>query len=142
MYSRTALFLALPALACLLGTAQAAPASAPHAAACVAALKARESSLAQSVKAGAPAQSELLEVVRSGIAIIGAQYLAGLQEAEARRLLDAAEQDFQTLPRSTADERQAQCQREGHTLYRGASPLEQALITNSAQRRIRRLTAA
>jgi hypothetical protein len=142
MPARVIFFLALSASACLLQTAQAAPASAPHAAACVAALKARESSLAQSVKAGAAAQPELLEVVRSGIAIIGSQYLAGLREAEARQLLEAAEQDFQALPQPAAEQRQTQCQREGHTLYQGASPLEQALITNSAQRRIKRLTAA
>jgi hypothetical protein len=132
----------MAALACVLQAAQATPAGAPHAAACVAALKARESSLAQSVKAGTPAQSELLDVVRSGIAIIGSQYLAGLREAEARDLLAAADQDFQALPHSAAEQRQAQCQHEGQVLYQGASPLERALITNSAERRIKRLTAA
>ena len=142
MPARVLLLLALCGPACLVEVAQASPASAPHAAACVAALKARETSLAQSVKSGNPAQSELLEVVRSGIAIIGTQYLAGLQEAEARQLLAAAEQDFLALPPTAAEQRQAECQREGSTLYQQASPLERALITNSAERRIRRLTAA
>jgi hypothetical protein len=142
MHARTILLSAALLCLCLVGTAKAAPATAPHAAACVAALKARESNLAESVKAGEAVQPQLLEVVRSGIAIIGTQYLAGLQEAEARQLLQAAEQDFQTLPPAEAEERQAACQREGQTLYRDASPLEQALITNSAQRRIRRLSAA
>ena len=138
---RAIFFSAFLACACVVQTAQAAPASAPHAAACVAALKAREPSLALSVKAGAPAQPELLEVVRGGIAIIGSQYLAGLREVEARQLLATAEQDFQALPPAAAEQRQVQCQREGHTLYQGASSLERALITNSAERRIRRLTA-
>src|SRR6185369_15588684 len=56
------------------GAAVAAPASAPHAAACVAALKAQEASLADSMKAGNAVEPELLKVVRSGIAIIGTQY--------------------------------------------------------------------
>ena len=94
------------AWASLAGAALAAPAEAPHAAACVAALKANESGLAATLKAGAPVESELLTVVRSGIAIIGNQYLAGLREAEARRLLEAAETDFEALPRSTAAARQ------------------------------------
>ena len=41
----------------------------------------------------------LLKVVRSGIAIIGTQYLAGVQEAEARELLKAAERDFRRCRR-------------------------------------------
>jgi len=123
------------------GAALAAPAEAPHAAACVAALKANESGLAATLKAGAPVESELLTVVRSGIAIIGNQYLAGLREAEARRLLEAAEKDFEALPRSTAAARQAQCLQEGQTLYTNASSFEKSLITNAAQRRIKRLTA-
>ncbi len=85
------------ALTCLSASALAAPASAPHAAACVAALKAQEAELAESVKAGEPREPVLLKVVRSGIAIIGTQYLAGVQEAEARELLKAAERDFQAL---------------------------------------------
>ena len=126
----------------LAGAALAAPAEAPHAAACVAALKANESGLAATLKAGAPVESELLTVVRSGIAIIGTQYLAGLREAEARRLLEVAERDFESLPRSTAEARQAQCLQEGEALYKNASPFEKSLITNAAQRRIKRLTGA
>ena len=135
-------------LACLLatlplaGTALAAPATAPHAAACVAALKANESGLAATLKAGAPVESELLTLVRSGIAIIGTQYLAGLREAEARGLLEAAERDFQALPRSTAAARQAQCLQEGQALYKNASSIEKNLITSAAQRRIKRLLKA
>jgi hypothetical protein len=142
MDARSIRFFAASAWVCIAGAVHATPATAPHAAECVAALKAREASLAESVKAGAAVQPELLDVVRSGIAIIGTQYLAGLREAEARQLLQAAEQDFQTLPPSAAQTRQEACQREGQMLYRDASPLEQALITNSAQRRIKRLTAA
>jgi hypothetical protein len=142
MRSRIVFLAVLATFACASSEVEAAPATAPHAAACVAALKAREAILTESVKSGAAAQPELLEVVRSGIAIIGSQYLAGLREAEARQLLQAAEQEFQGLPPSQAEARQAECQREGQTIYREATPLEQALITNSAQRRIRRLTAA
>ena len=81
-------------------------------------------------------------MVRSGIAIIGTQYFAGLRESEARELLKAAEQDFETLPRAAASARQAECLREGHALYEHASSLERSLITTAAQRRIKRLLAA
>lgn len=123
------------------GAAFAAPASAPHAAACVAALKAQETSLAESVKAGAPVEPELLKVVQSGIAIIGTQYFAGLREAEAREMLKAAEEDFQALLPAEAAARQAECLKEGHALYENASALERSLITTAAQRRIRRITS-
>jgi hypothetical protein len=129
-------------LAGLSASALAAPATAPHAAACVAALKAQEAELAESVKAGEPHEPVLLKVVRSGIAIIGTQYLAGLQEAEARELLKAAERDFQGLPSVAAEERQADCLEEGEALFERASPIERSLITTAAQRRIRRLTAS
>ena len=122
--------------------AAAAPDTAPHAAACVAALEAQETTLAETVKAGEPVGTELLKVVRSGIAIIGTQYLAGLREAEARQLLKAAQQDFQALPPAAAAERQAQCLSEGESLFEHASALERSLITSAAQRRIRRITAA
>jgi hypothetical protein len=108
----------------------------------VAALKAEETSLSETLKAGAPVEAELLKVVRGGIAIIGTQYLAGLQEAEARQLLESAEQDFRAMPPDAARARQAQCLQEGESLYERASPLEQSLITSAAQRRIRRLTSA
>ncbi|MCE9658857.1 MAG: hypothetical protein K8R60_09885 [Burkholderiales bacterium] len=120
------------------GAAHAVPATAPHAAACVAALKANEVGLIATLKAGAPVESELLKVVRSGIAIIGTQYLAGLRESEARPLLEAAEKDFEALPRSAAVSRQAQCLQEGQALYKNASPIEQNLITSAAQRRIQK----
>jgi hypothetical protein len=114
---------------------------APHAAACVAALKAQETELAETLKAGEPVEPRLLDVVRSGIAIIGSQYLAGLREAEARELLHGAEVDFRALPPALARQRQGQCLREGESLYRQASSLERSLITTAAQRRIRRLTS-
>ena len=125
----------------LAAPAPAAPAAAPHAAACIAALKAQEGELAQSVKAGEPREPVLLKVVRSGIAIIGTQYLAGVPEAEARELLKAAERDFQALPPVAAQERQAACLDEGEALFAHASSIERSLITSAAQRRIRRLTA-
>ena len=79
-------FPAAIALVAVCAAASAAPETAPHAAACVAALEAQETTLAQTLKGGEPVQPELLKVVRSGIAIIGTQYLAGLREAEAREL--------------------------------------------------------
>jgi hypothetical protein len=129
-------------LACLSGPALGGPAGASHAAACVAALKAQEADLAVSVKAGEPHERVLLKVVRSGIAIIGTQYLAGLREGEARELLKAAEQDFQALAPEEAQARQSMCLQEGESLYSKASPLEQSLITTAAQRRVRRLTTS
>ena len=129
-------------LALVAGPAFAGPATAPHAAACVAALKAQEAELAEAVKAGDANEPALLRVVRSGIAIIGTQYLAGLREGEARELLAAAERDFQALEPAAAEERQAACLKEGDALYAHASPLERSLITTAAQRRIRRLTAS
>lgn len=98
--------------------------------------------MADALKAGAAIEADLLKVVRSGIAIIGTQYLAGLREAEARQLLQEAERDFQSLPPQAAEERQAECLVEGDALYTRASPLERSLITSAAQRRIRRLKAA
>jgi len=115
--------------------------AATQAAAC-GALKAQEAELAESVKAGEPREPVLLKVVRSGIAIIGTQYLAGVHEAEARELLNAAERDFQALPAAAAEERQAACLAEGEALFAHASPIERSLITTAAQRRIRRLTAS
>jgi hypothetical protein len=129
-------------LAGLSASALAAPATAPHAAACVAALKAQEAELAESVKAGEPHEPVLLKVVRSGIAIIGTQYLAGLREGEARELLKAAEQEFEALAPEDAQLRQSTCLQEGEALYAKASPLEQSLITTAAQRRVRRLTTS
>ena len=130
------------ALAGLPASALAATPAASHAAACVAALKAQEADLAQSVKAGEPREPVLLKVVRSGIAIIGTQYLAGVHEAEARELLKAAERDFEALPPAAAQQRQAACLKEGEALFAHASPIERSLITTAAQRRIRRLTAS
>ena len=130
------------ALAGLSAPALAAPATASHAAACVAALKAQEAELAESVKAGEPREPVLLKVVRSGIAIIGTQYLAGVHEAEARELLKSAERDFHALPLAAAQARQAACLKVGEALFAHASPIERSLITTAAQRRIRRLTAS
>ncbi len=129
-------------LICACASAFAAPETAPHAAACVAALEAQETTLAQTVKAGEQVGMELLKVVRSGITIIGTQYLAGLREAEARQLLKAAQQEFQTLPPAAAGQRQAECLREGEALYENASLIERSLITTAAHRRIKRITAA
>jgi hypothetical protein len=140
--SPSRLFTAAVTGVCLAGPALATPAAAPHAAACVAALRANETRLAATLKAGAAVEAELLKVVRSGIAIIGTQYLAGLREAEARQLLEAAEKDFEALPPPSAEARQAQCLQEGQVLYRNASPLERSLITTAAQRRIKRIRAA
>ena len=122
--------------------ALAAPATAPHAAACVAALKGKEAGLAAALKAGGSVEPELYRVVRSGIAIIGAQFLAGLARDEGKRLLEAAEKEFQALPRSAADARQAQCLEEGQAIYQNASAIEKGLIAGAAQRRVRKLTAA
>jgi hypothetical protein len=140
--SRSLALSAAVALCSLSGTVIAAPAPAPHAAACVAALKAQEASLLETLKAGADVQPELLKVVRSGFAIIGKQYLAGLREAEARRLLKAAEESFRALPAKAATTRQSECLREGDALYERASPFERSLITTAAQRRIKRMTRA
>ena len=81
-------------------------------------------------------------MVRSGIAIIGTQYLAGVHEAEARELLKAAELEFEVLPPAAAEQRQQACLKEGEALFAKASPIERSLITMAAQRRIRRLTAS
>lgn len=129
------------ALACLSSAVAAGPTEAQHAAACVAALKAQEGALVETMKAGEPVEPVLLKVVRSGIAIIGTQYLAGLREGEARELLKIAEHDFAALPRSAAEERQAACLQEGESLFQHASVLERNLITMAAQRRIKRLTS-
>ena len=121
------------------GVASAAPPAAGQAAACVAALKGQEATLAATLKSGAPVETELLRVVRSGFAIIGRQYLAGLREAEARRLLESAEQDFLALPPDARQLRQARCLVEGERIYAEASALERGFITSAAQRRVKRM---
>ncbi len=123
----------------LSGSAAAAPPAAGHAAACVAALKGQEASLAATLKAGAPVENELLRVVRSGFAFVGKQYLAGLRESEARRLLESAEQDFMALPPDSRKLRQSQCLKEGERIYAEASALERGFITSAAERRVRRM---
>ena len=142
MTPRLTLATATLALACLSGPVLAGPQGASHAAACVAALKAQEADLAASVKAGEPHEPVLLKVVRSGVAIIGTQYLAGLREGEARELLKAAEHDFQALAPEDAQLRQSTCLQEGEALYSKASPLEQSLMSLAAQRRVKRLTTS
>ena len=119
--------------------AGAAPASAPHAAACVAALKGQEASLAETLKAGAAVEPELLRVVRSGFAFVGRQYVAGLRESEARRLLESAERDFRALAPDSRQLRQAQCLREGERLYAESSVFERGIISSAAQRRVQRI---
>ena len=121
------------------GVASAAPAAAGHAAACVAALKGQEATLAATLKSGAAVESELLRVVRSGFAIIGRQYLAGLRESEARQLLESAEQDFMALPPDARKLRQARCLVEGERIYAEASALERGFISSAAQRRVKRM---
>ncbi len=128
-----------PLVLCLGSAAWGAPASAGHAAACVAALKGREAALTETLKAGAAIEPELLKVVRSGFTFVGRQYLAGLREVEARRLLESAEQDFRALSPDSRKLRQAQCLQEGERLYAEASALERGLITAAAQRRIKRM---
>jgi hypothetical protein len=105
----------------------------------VAALKGHEASLAERLRRGGAVEAELLNVVRSGFAFIGRQYLAGLQEAEARRLLAVAEQEFSALPADRRKLRQAQCLREGERLYAESSAIERSLITSAAKRRIHRI---
>jgi hypothetical protein len=134
--------LAATVVACATGPAVAAPEFSAHAAACVAALKAQETTLVESMKAGNAVEPELLKVVQSGVAIIGTQYFADLREAEAREMLKSAEDDFKALPPPAAADRQVECLREGWALYQGATALERSLITTAAQRRIERLTAA
>lgn len=133
-------FLAAAALGAACVTALAAPEGAAHAAACVAALEAQETALAQTVKDGAPVGTQLLKVVRSGITIIGRQYLAGLREAEARQLLKAAQEEFGALPPAAAGTRQAECLREGEAMFENSSSLERTLITTAAEHRIKRIT--
>jgi hypothetical protein len=139
MTFRTRLPAAIALLLCLSAAASAGPA-APDAAACVAALKAQEASLAETLKSGEPVEAELSRVVRSGVAIIGSQYLAGMRESEARERLAAAEHDFHALPPAAAEARQAECLKQGEAIYAHASSFERSLITSMAQRRIRRLT--
>jgi hypothetical protein len=131
--------LALLYLCVIGGTASAVPASAGHAAACVAALKGREALLTATLKGGAPVEPELFRVVRSGFTFIGRQYLAGVREAEARQLLEAAERDFAALAPDGRKLRQAECLREGEQLYSQSTAFERSLITSAAERRVKRM---
>ena len=105
----------------------------------MAALKGQESSLAATLKSGAAVETELFRVVRSGVAIIGRQYLAGLREAEARQLLDSAERDFRALSPDSRRLRQARCLVEGERIYAEASALERGFISTAARKRVERV---
>ena len=120
-------------------SARAAP-TPEHAAACVAALQLDAQRLAQQLRGGrVEIEPELMRRLEQGYAFIGVAYKHGLAQAEADRLLKAAEKAQASLPVAEMKARQAACAAEGYALLKNASTLERSFVSRAAQRRVDKL---
>src|SRR5881397_3585261 len=132
----------IAALIAASGPASAAPTPA-HAAACVAALQVDAERLAQQLREGnAEVEPELVTRLQQGFAFIGTAYKQGVEQAEADRLLKAAQSAQASLPPAELAARQAACSREGAELLKNANMFERAFVNRAAQRRIDKLKRA
>jgi hypothetical protein len=131
--------LAVTALFTCLSSAQAAP-TPTQAATCVAALKSRAEPLAERVRKGdAAAEAQLLPVVTDSFAFIGTSYKQGVESAEAKELLKAAEAKQATMPPAELAKVQDACQVEGKQLLAQASGFERMFVSHAARTRIEKL---
>lgn len=112
-----------------------------HTARCVAALEVSTEDLAVQVKAGrADLQPELLIRLKHGAAFIGDAYLQGERdEARAQALLKAALEAQKALPAPDLSARQSECAAEGGKLLAKADFLGRAVVSQLAQRRMKKL---
>ena len=125
-----------------LSTAYAAP-TPTHAATCVAALKARAEPLAERVRKGdAAAEAQLLPVVTDSFTFIGTSYKQGVESAEAKELLKAAEAKQASIPPDELTKVQDACQAEGKQLLAKASGFERMFVSHAARSRIEKLKKA
>lgn len=135
---RTLAILAL--LGAPLADAHAAGPTAEHSAACVAALEREAEELAERFRQGHPElEPALVELVQQGFAFIGTAWKQGLRDAEANRLLKAAEEAQKSLSPQELAERQAACRAEGAMLLARANIIERAFVQHAAQRRVDKL---
>ena len=111
-----------------------------HSAECVAALKVDAESIADQYRSGrTDVEPELLRRVQQGFAFIGTAYLQGVRDAEADRLLKAAQAAQQEMPTAELATRQAACRSEGTRLLEKANAIERAFVTKAARRRVDRM---
>lgn len=134
------------ALLALAGQAVAADPTAQdrRAAQCVAALEASADDLVRQVKAGTDAaRKPLLERLTQGAAFVGDTYLHGsANEAQARALVDQAEQAQRGLSPAELAARQAACASEATRLLARSNPLQRAVVKRLARKRMDKLLGA
>jgi len=124
----------------LLPAAQAAGPTAQHSAECVAALEADAETMAAQYRSGrTEVEPEMIRRVQQGFAFIGTAYLQGVRDAEADRLLKAAEAAQKEMPTAELATRQAACRTEGSRLLEKANAIERAFVTKAARRRVDRM---
>ena len=123
-----------------LAVAKAAGPTPEHSAACVAALESEAEQLAERFREGhQELEPVLVERVQQGFAFIGTAWKQGLRDAEANRLLRAAEEAQKSLTPQELADRQAACRAEGATLLARANMVERAFVQRAAQRRVDKL---
>jgi len=111
-----------------------------HSAECVAALEVEAETMADQYRSGhTDVEAELVRRVQQGFAFIGTAYLQGVRDAEADRLLKAAEAAQKEIPVDELTARQAACRSEGARLLENANVIERAFVMKAAQRRVERL---
>jgi hypothetical protein len=120
--------------------AHAAGPSPQHSAECVAALQVEAEAMADQVRRGrTEVEPELVRRVQQGFAFIGTAYLQGVRNAEADRLLKAAEAAQKEIPVAELTARQVACRSEGARLLEKANALERAFVVKAAKRRVDRM---
>jgi len=111
-----------------------------HSAECVAALEVEAQTMADRYRSGdTDVEAELIRRVQQGFAFIGTAYLQGVRDAEADRLLKAAEAAQKEISVAELSARQAACRSEGARLLEKANAIERAFVMKAAQRRVERL---
>ena len=111
-----------------------------HSAECVAALQAEAEAMADQYRRGrTEVEPELVRRVQQGFAFIGTAYLQGVRDAEADRLLKAAQAAQRDIPVAELTARQFACRSEGARLLEKANALERAFVVKAAKRRVDRM---
>jgi hypothetical protein len=111
-----------------------------HSAECVAALQAEAEAMADQYRRGrTEVEPELVRRVQQGFAFIGTAYLQGVRNAEADRLLKAAQAAQKDIPVPELTARQVACRSEGARLLEKANALERAFVVKAAKRRVDRM---
>ena len=128
------------AAGCITLPAHAAGPTPQHSAECVAALQVEAEAMADQYRRGrTEVEPELVRRVQQGFAFIGTAYLQGVRDAEADRLLKAAEAAQKDIPVAELKARQVACRSEGSRLLEKANALERAFVVKAAKRRVDRM---